>query len=390
MSQQFDFTSAGAEFDDSGFFTQSDAGNAFVDSLLEFTAYGDGYNAFTDVQQNAEEEWEDEVDEGNVFFNQAFEPTFEQQSDFEDNLATTSPSPSLASPTPSASASASEALSDDSAISLSNSLDDVGAIILNNSLCAPLATLTTANYTPDPSVLTAVPEATPDPTAIYDPLTTLHFRTSANAKAHRRRARLPPKSQALDVARVKHYGRDYWVRRIYNAMIDIRYITDGDSSIHRARFTQTRAFHALDLEATAHHIFDEAIAVHERGWIRPTVYHKKVVRGKLIDLSENSLEMRLSRICLCLQQKKSSVDDAIRGGVTLALLCDNPEARSFTKASNDVGNKKRGMRLKETSTKEKAKKKAQVAQAHQQDAKVQVEGVPRAHDVREQVGVREE
>ncbi|KAF1365741.1 hypothetical protein EJ07DRAFT_85031, partial [Lizonia empirigonia] len=189
------------------------------------------------------------------------------------------------------------------------------------------------------------PEPSP-PTTIYQAYSS-HFRTSADAKAYRRRPRLQPKSQATDVKRVKQFGRDYWVRRLYNAMVDTSNITDGEQSIHRVRFTQKPLpFNSLDLEATAHHIFDEAIAVHERGWNRPTVYHKKVVRGKLVDLSETSVEMRLSRICLCLQQKKSSVDDAIRGGVTLALLCDNPEARSFTKQSNDVGNKKRGERLK--------------------------------------------
>jgi hypothetical protein len=66
----------------------------------------------------------------------------------------------------------------------------------------------------------------------------------------------------------------------------------------------------------------------------------------LTDVSEKSLERRLSRICLCLKQKKATVDDALRGGVTLALLCDNPEARGFTKLSNNTGNKKRGERLR--------------------------------------------
>ncbi|KAJ4323436.1 hypothetical protein N0V94_001909 [Neodidymelliopsis sp. IMI 364377] len=214
-------------------------------------------------------------------------------------------------------------------------------------------------YAPLQPVLAQEPEEEPDRKAIYEPLTTSHFKTAAEAKEHRRRARLSPKSKATDVARVKQFGREYWVRRIFNAMIDTRNITDGEKSIHRLRFTQKLsgepAFSALDLEATAHHVFDKAIAVHERGWNRPTVYHKDVVRGKLRDVSETSVERRLSRICLCLQQKKSSVDDAMRGGVTLALLCDNPEARRCTKESNDVGNKKRGERLRVTSKKEKTK-----------------------------------
>lgn len=138
----------------------------------------------------------------------------------------------------------------------------------------------------------------------------------------------------------------YWVRRIYESMIDISNVSDSATSIHRTRFTVERAFDPLDLEAAAHHVFDEALAVHERGWVRPMVYHKKVVRGKLTDVSEKCLERRLARICLCLQQKKAAVDDAIRGGVTLALLCDNPEARGFTKLSNNTGNAKRGERLK--------------------------------------------
>jgi hypothetical protein len=138
----------------------------------------------------------------------------------------------------------------------------------------------------------------------------------------------------------------YWVQELYEAMIDIGEMADGKSSIHRNRFLKQQAFDPMDLEATAHHVFDAAIAVHERGWSRPTVYHKKVVRGKLTDVSEKSVETRLARICMCFRQNKATVDDAIRGGVTLALLCDNPEARGFTKASNNTGNERRGQRLK--------------------------------------------
>ena len=129
-------------------------------------------------------------------------------------------------------------------------------------------------------------------------------------------------------------------------MIDISHLSDGDSSIHRTRFEAESAFEPLDLEAAAHHVFDKALAVHERGWCKPKVYHKKVVRGKLKDVSEHSVERRLARICLVLQQKKATVDDAMRGGITLALLCDNPDARGFTKNSNNAGNEKRGKRLK--------------------------------------------
>jgi hypothetical protein len=138
----------------------------------------------------------------------------------------------------------------------------------------------------------------------------------------------------------------YWVRRLYEAMIDISSLDDGESSVHRTRFAKSMTFDPADMEATAHHIFDEVLAVHERGWNRPQVYHKKVKRGKLSDLCEKSVEQRLKRICEILRDRKATVDDAMRGGVTLALLCDNPEARAFTKLSNNAGNKKRGERLK--------------------------------------------
>ncbi|KAF1913555.1 hypothetical protein BDU57DRAFT_540965 [Ampelomyces quisqualis] len=186
------------------------------------------------------------------------------------------------------------------------------------------------------------------PTPSY-PLYSAKFRTTEQARRYRKRSRVAPKDQAPDLHRVRKYGRHYWVQELYNAMIDVSQISDGASSIHRTRFTTLnpdKKFDALDLEATAHHIFDMALSVHERGWTRPKIYHKKAVRGKLVDVSEKSIEARLSQICDCLRQKKAVVDDAVRGGVTLALLCDNPEARSFTKNSNNAGNKKRGERLK--------------------------------------------
>ncbi|KAF2131966.1 hypothetical protein P153DRAFT_277556, partial [Dothidotthia symphoricarpi CBS 119687] len=192
------------------------------------------------------------------------------------------------------------------------------------------------------------PSIPPDSNAsppIY-PAYTGYFQTSADAKRHRKRTRIAPKSDAPDIQRVRQHGRAYWVRRIYEAMIDVSCISDGASSIHRQRFVETAVFDGADLEATAHHVFDAAVAVHVRGWNRPVVYHKKVVRGKLTDVSRRSLERRLARVCLCLRHRKATVDDALRGGVTLALLCDNPEARGFTKLSNNVGNMKRGERLK--------------------------------------------
>ncbi|KAG9187819.1 hypothetical protein G6011_05690 [Alternaria panax] len=210
-----------------------------------------------------------------------------------------------------------------------------GALLDENNY-APIA------WEPQPAV---DPNAPPPPRPLY-PAYTGRFQSGPAARAYRKRNRIAPKSHASDVERVKRHGRMYWVRRIYESMIDISNVSDSANSIHRTRFMVEQAFNPLDLEATAHHVFDEALAVHERGWVRPVIYHKKVVRGKLTDVSEKCLERRLARICLCLQQKKATVDDAVRGGVTLALLCDNPEARGFTKLSNNAGNAKRGERLR--------------------------------------------
>ena len=137
----------------------------------------------------------------------------------------------------------------------------------------------------------------------------------------------------------------YWVRRIYDSIIDISDVRDSEKSINLVRF-EGEAYDPTDIEATAHHIFDEAIAVHTRGWVRPNIYHKKVVRGKLMDISQTSVERRLARICLLLRHAKAACDDALRGGLTLALLCDNPEARGSTKDSNNNGNGKRGRNMK--------------------------------------------
>ncbi|KAI4653909.1 hypothetical protein J4E93_001677 [Alternaria ventricosa] len=189
------------------------------------------------------------------------------------------------------------------------------------------------------------PEPDPsDPQPIY-PAFSGRFKTGAAARAYRKRARVPKKGPAPDVERVKKYGRMYWVRRIYDSIIDISDVRDSEKSNHLVRFEE-EAYDSTDIEATAHHVFDEAVAVHTRGWVRPNIYHKKVVRGKLMDISKTSVERRLARICLLLKHVKAACDDALRGGLTLALLCDNPEARGSTKISNNSGNGKRGKRLK--------------------------------------------
>ncbi|KAJ4985257.1 hypothetical protein SVAN01_09202 [Stagonosporopsis vannaccii] len=265
------------------------------------------------------------------------------------------------------------------------SVVDLHASLDNAAPKPPAARLTCSNYQPHPDMLAHNPPAPHDPNSLYTPITTSRFRSAAEAAAHRRRARLPPKNRAPDVARVKALGRDYWVCRLFNAMISSADITDGEASIHRTRFTTKAVFDPVDLEAAAHAVFDEAIAVHERGWNRPKVYHRHAVRGKLVDIAQTSVELRLSRICLVLQQTKSAVDDAVRGGVTMALLCDNPEARKFTKSANDLGNAKRGERLRETATKEKAKPKRE--KKPRKESKGELEADEQAHDAAEAAGV---
>jgi len=178
------------------------------------------------------------------------------------------------------------------------------------------------------------------------------FKTAEEARDHRKSRRddepgRKPK-EADDVARVKRYGRPYWVKRIYESMIDISQIIDTRHSIHAQRFAdpQIAGFDPKDLEAAAHHIFDSCLRVHERGWCHPVAYHKNVKRGTLTDIAHDSIERRLAQVCLLLRNSKAVVDDAIRGGITLALLVDNPTARGATKLSNNNGNKNRGMRLK--------------------------------------------
>jgi hypothetical protein len=177
-----------------------------------------------------------------------------------------------------------------------------------------------------------------------------YFATAAEAKQHRKRVRCGPDEKKIkctpDLQMVKAYGRQYWVRRLYESMIDVSCISDSESSIHRQRFIDGKVFEEKDIEAAAHKVFDEAVAVHERGWNHPKVYYKKVHRGKLQDHCLDSVEKRLALICRCLAESKAAVDDVLRGGITLGLVCDNPMARGGTKQSNNTGNRRRGERLR--------------------------------------------
>ncbi|KAF2709732.1 hypothetical protein K504DRAFT_534056 [Pleomassaria siparia CBS 279.74] len=151
---------------------------------------------------------------------------------------------------------------------------------------------------------------------------------------------------------VKRYGRDFWVKRIYEAMIDVSSTTDTGASTHLKRFTDEKhggakdSFDQQDLEATAHHIFEKACAVHERGFNRYRIYHRESKRGAFVDLSKENVEKRLEQICKILRHNKSIVNDALQGGLTLAILCFNPYQRAGTKEQNNTGNAKRGERLR--------------------------------------------
>ncbi len=241
------------------------------------------------------------------------------------------------------------------------------------------------NYTPL-VIMKEHPAPANAPQSDY-PSYTGHFKTAAEAKTHRKRSRLPANANAPDIQHVKRFGREfhftrtryrtvqltsisgkYWVHRLYNAMIDISNVGDKVGSIKSKRMAtkkddgETTTFDPMDLEAAAHHVFDLAIAAHEGGWSRPLIYHKPAVRGKQFDLSKRSLEKRLAMICFCLKYNKAMVDDAVRGGISLWLLCDNPVSRWHSKMANNRGNGEKAKRLKEQKD-AKAAKAAEAAAA---------------------------
>ncbi|CAI6337716.1 unnamed protein product [Periconia digitata] len=172
------------------------------------------------------------------------------------------------------------------------------------------------------------------------------FKDIESARAHRQSVRISPK-KAADVARVIAQGLDFWVRRIHSSMIDISELRDTQKSIHAQRFLQVTAmaWGDLDMESTAWHVLERTLDVHLVGWTRPQVYHVEAKRGKKTDVPPGSLEERLEAVCTALRLSKACVDDALRGGLELDLLCDNPIARLSTKESNNAGNLARSSRL---------------------------------------------
>lgn len=162
------------------------------------------------------------------------------------------------------------------------------------------------------------------------------FADSATARAHRRlpKHKSRPASDINDALR----RRDFWVKRIYESMVDVSVASDGKTSWQYKRFGTQSAYDPDDLEAAAHNVFDRALAVHRTGWTRPLIYQKVAVRGKRQDKGGESVLHRLEAICAVLQQSKAAVDEAIQGGLKLARLCYNPYERKVGKKGNQSAN----------------------------------------------------
>ncbi|KAL1613197.1 hypothetical protein SLS60_001429 [Paraconiothyrium brasiliense] len=170
------------------------------------------------------------------------------------------------------------------------------------------------------------------------------FKTGEEARAHRKKVRHPAKI-AKDIDHVQKYGRYYWTKRIYEAMINIDLIFDNKGSSIATNFSKLHHFKEEDLEATAHHIFDAAINVHRVGWYGYDYNRRAFVRGKMKDIFHESIEGRLERICGILKHCKAIVNDCVQGGDVLLQTVDNPIYRASTKFSNNKGNKHRAGRL---------------------------------------------
>ncbi|KAF2021721.1 hypothetical protein BU24DRAFT_446676 [Aaosphaeria arxii CBS 175.79] len=139
------------------------------------------------------------------------------------------------------------------------------------------------------------------------------------------------------------YFRDNWVADIYTAMISTDKATDGPTSCYLRRI-KTMSISPADLEAAAHHVFDTAITVHEKGWCRPLMYHSEA-RGQLRFRCMNNILDRLIAICECLAHSKAAVNDAIQGGVPLHRLVNNPRERMKTKQWKNRSNALRKRQL---------------------------------------------
>lgn len=200
------------------------------------------------------------------------------------------------------------------------------------------------------------------------------FKSAAEARAHRTKARHPAK-EAKDIDRVEQYGRYYWTKRIYESMINIDLIFDNKSSVIATNFSKLRHFDEDDLEATAHHIFDECISVHRRGWTGYDYNRHDYKRGKCKDIFHDTIEGRLERICGILKHSKAIANDCIVGGDDLLMqTVDNPIHRASTKTANNKGNMDRALRLRKQETaRQREKRLAREAAKAVKDAEKQSE-----------------
>ncbi|KAK7189607.1 hypothetical protein DPSP01_013451 [Paraphaeosphaeria sporulosa] len=197
------------------------------------------------------------------------------------------------------------------------------------------------------------------------------FKSSAEARAHRTKVRHPAKI-AKDIERVEQYGRYYWTRRIYESMINVDLIFDNKTSVIATNFSKLHHFDEDDLEATAHHIFDECITVHRKGWVGHDYNRHDYKRGKCKDVFADSVEGRLERICGILKHSKAIANDCIVGGNDLLMqTVDNPIHRASTKTANNKGNMERAERLRKQETDRQREKRLarEAAQAQKKEQK---------------------
>ena len=170
------------------------------------------------------------------------------------------------------------------------------------------------------------------------------IKTREEARKHRRRSRIDLKKYKDPNLNGVKEQRDQWVCKIYNAMINLESVQDNSSSTHFKRFKEAK-FDQLDLEATAHAVFDKCLSIHEKGWTKPSVYKVEAKRGDKKDVFKNRVEGRLFEVVETLRVSKAACNDALQGGITLLRLCYNPKQLRCSKDANKVGNFVKKVRL---------------------------------------------
>jgi hypothetical protein len=194
----------------------------------------------------------------------------------------------------------------------------------------------TVQYAAAPAKLQLLDSPTSPDEYVYPRFQKL-FSSAEEAKRHRKSTRNNVYPDVL-LAWVKATQRDYWVEEIYNAMINIYDVEDGEGSNHRKRFSDSKIIDHKDLEATAHAVFDKACSIHERGWTKPRIYLAEAKRGGKVDKNKENVQGRLAAICQTLRKSKAACNDALQGGISLLRLCYNAEMRVKSKDANKRGN----------------------------------------------------